>query len=102
MHFHASTCWASRRRPDVPGRPGRTVDAMSASAALPNTAAVAAAAAGAQHRLAEFLAAERRRWVGVDPDLAAVVDAVTDLVEAGGKRLRPACCYWAFVGAGGE
>jgi geranylgeranyl diphosphate synthase type I len=75
---------------------------MSAPAALPNTAAVAVAAAGAEKRLSAFLGAERRRWVGVDPDLAAVVDAVADLVDAGGKRLRPACCHWAYVGAGGD
>jgi geranylgeranyl diphosphate synthase, type I len=64
--------------------------------------AVTVAATGAEKRLTAFLDAERRRWLAVDPDLASVVDAVVDLVDAGGKRLRPACCHWAYVGAGGD
>jgi geranylgeranyl diphosphate synthase type I len=38
----------------------------------------------------------------VDPDLAEPLDALRRLVLAGGKRLRPAFCHWAFVGAGGD
>jgi geranylgeranyl diphosphate synthase, type I len=34
------------------------------------------------------------------PDCAPLVDHVSDLV-AGGKRLRPAFCYWGWRGAGG-
>jgi geranylgeranyl diphosphate synthase type I len=41
------------------------------------------------------------RWSAVDPDLAQPLDALRSLVLAGGKRLRPAFCHWAFVGAGG-
>jgi geranylgeranyl diphosphate synthase, type I len=53
-------------------------------------------------RLAEFLAAERERWVRLDPELADPVDEVHRLVMSGGKRLRPAFCHWGFVGAGGD
>jgi geranylgeranyl diphosphate synthase type I len=52
-------------------------------------------------RLRLLLAAERQRWNGVNPALGAVVDAIDSLIEAGGKRLRPALCYWAYIGSGG-
>ena len=53
-------------------------------------------------RLADLLGAERRRWAEVDPDLDAPFVALGSLVLSGGKRLRPAFCHWAFVGAGGD
>ncbi len=53
-------------------------------------------------RLAELLEGEIGRWSAVDPDLAAPFDALRSYVLAGGKRLRPAFCFWAFVGAGGD
>jgi geranylgeranyl diphosphate synthase type I len=37
---------------------------------------------------------------GISEELSPLTDALTDLV-AGGKRLRPAFCYWGFRGAGG-
>lgn len=37
----------------------------------------------------------------VSVDLAPMVDALTALL-AGGKRLRPAFCYWGWRGAGGQ
>jgi len=49
-----------------------------------------------------FLDAERTRWSAVDPDLDAPLRALQDFVGAGGKRLRPAFCYWSFVGGGGD
>ncbi len=53
-------------------------------------------------RLDTFLAGEAQRWAGLDPDLLEPVEAIRRLVLAGGKRLRPAFCYWAFVGSGGD
>src|SRR5688500_10955173 len=53
-------------------------------------------------RLDLLLAEEISRWRAVDPDLAAPLTSLRDLVLAGGKRLRPAFCHWAFVGAGGD
>ncbi|MER5769510.1 polyprenyl synthetase family protein [Streptomyces sp. NPDC001985] len=53
-------------------------------------------------RLTAFLAAERLRWAAVDDRGAVPVDAVTSLVAAGGKRLRPAFCVAGFLSAGGD
>src|SRR3954454_21851506 len=53
-------------------------------------------------RMRTLLDAEQARWTAVDAELAAPLDALADLVLAGGKRLRPAFCHWAFVGAGGD
>ncbi len=53
-------------------------------------------------RVARLLDAELERWSEVDADLAEPFAALRDLVLAGGKRLRPAFCHWAFVGAGGS
>ena len=53
-------------------------------------------------RLRALLDAERSRWAAVDADLVPPLDALAELLLAGGKRLRPAFCHWAFVGAGGD
>jgi geranylgeranyl diphosphate synthase, type I len=53
-------------------------------------------------RLAHLFDAEIGRWRSVDPTLVEPLDALRRFVEAGGKRLRPAFCHWAFVGAGGD
>jgi geranylgeranyl diphosphate synthase, type I len=55
-----------------------------------------------EERLIALLDAEQTRWVAIDPDLAAPLGAIRDLVGSGGKRLRPAFCHWGFVGAGGS
>lgn len=76
--------------------PTDTVRSSEAPAALTEVAAPVEA------RLAQMLAGETARWIAVDPDLAAPLDALTRFVLNGGKRLRPAFCHWAFVGAGGD
>jgi geranylgeranyl diphosphate synthase type I len=53
-------------------------------------------------RITEVLAADTARWAAVDPDLGEPLDSLRRLVLAGGKRLRPAFCFLAFVGVGGE
>ena len=55
-----------------------------------------------ESRLSEFLQDEQDRWFGLDSDLNVPLGELTRLVSAGGKRLRPAFCYLAFVGAGGD
>ena len=59
-------------------------------------------AARVDKRLEALLAVERERWARVDADLVPPIDEIARLVLAGGKRLRPAFCFWSFVGAGGN
>jgi geranylgeranyl diphosphate synthase type I len=53
-------------------------------------------------RITDLLDAEVTRWGEVDADLVPPLEALRGLVTSGGKRLRPAFCHWAFVGAGGD
>jgi len=50
--------------------------------------------------LDDFLARQRAVLAGIDEDLLPGLDAISDLL-AGGKRLRPAFCYWGWRAAGG-
>jgi geranylgeranyl diphosphate synthase, type I len=68
----------------------------------PSPPGLLAVAARVEARLDAVLAAEVDRWSALDPDLAAPLQALASLVGSGGKRLRPAFCHWAFVGAGGD
>ncbi|MCW2608628.1 MAG: polyprenyl synthetase [Frankiales bacterium] len=53
-----------------------------------------------QKALDAFVGGQLPRLDRVSAELAPLTDALTDLV-AGGKRLRPAFCYWGYRGAGG-
>ena len=53
-------------------------------------------------RILSLLDAELARWTAVDTQLAEPLGALRNLIAAGGKRLRPAFCHWAFVGVGGD
>ena len=53
-------------------------------------------------RILGVLDVELARWRAVDPELAEPLGSLRALIAAGGKRLRPAFCHWAFVGAGGN
>ena len=59
-------------------------------------------AARVDGRLRDLLDAEAARWRTVDPALVEPLEALRHLVDAGGKRLRPAFCHWGFVAAGGD
>jgi geranylgeranyl diphosphate synthase type I len=50
--------------------------------------------------LEEFLARQVSALAEVSPDCHELVDSVVSLMR-GGKRLRPAFCYWGWRGAGG-
>jgi geranylgeranyl diphosphate synthase, type I len=50
--------------------------------------------------LDDFIAVQVPRLDAVSDDLAVFADTLTDLL-AGGKRLRPAFCYWGWRAAGG-
>jgi len=47
-----------------------------------------------------FLARQADVLDGVSPECGPLVESVADLMR-GGKRLRPAFCYWGWRGAGG-
>ena len=53
-------------------------------------------------RLDTLLSAEEQRWGEMSADLIRPITEIRRLVMAGGKRLRPAFCYWGFIGAGGD
>jgi geranylgeranyl diphosphate synthase type I len=55
-----------------------------------------------ERRIIDLLDKELVRWAAVDPALGAPLASLRELVLAGGKRLRPAFCHWAYVGAGGD
>jgi geranylgeranyl diphosphate synthase type I len=56
--------------------------------------------AGVRHVLDDFLERQRRSLAAVGEELMPVFDVVAGLL-AGGKRLRPAFCYWGWRAAGG-
>jgi len=53
-------------------------------------------------RLRAVIDEEAERWSAIDPDLEAPMRSLGRLVLGGGKRLRPAFCHWAYVGAGAD
>ena len=59
-------------------------------------------ASAVEARIDEFLSAEVERWKAIHPDLAEPLMLLRTNILSGGKRLRPAFCHWAFVGAGGD
>lgn len=73
---------------------------------VPRTAAappsLGAIAQRVEARVQGVLDDELARWSAVDAELVEPFEALRELVLAGGKRLRPAFCHWAFVGAGGD
>jgi len=51
--------------------------------------------------LRAFLKARRQELEWIDPRATEPIREVIRLFEAGGKRIRPAFCYWGFRAAGG-
>ncbi|WP_245984079.1 polyprenyl synthetase family protein [Streptomyces tateyamensis] len=51
--------------------------------------------------LARFMAGQHALLATISPDLVAAADALREFLLDGGKRLRPAFCYWGWRGAGG-
>ncbi len=56
---------------------------------------------GVSDALAAFLARQRGVLADIGADVLPSLDAISSLL-AGGKRLRPAFCYWGWRAAGGE
>ena len=69
------------------------------TAAFPE--ALAPVADRVEQRIDALLTAEIDRWNAVDPALVDPFRALQEFVTAGGKRLQPAFCACAYVGAGG-
>ncbi len=88
------------RRPPVGFFSTMAVPPTSNAVAVPPS--LARVAELVEARLTTVLDDETDRWTAMTADLAAPLDALRSLVMAGGKRLRPAFCYWGFVGAGGD
>jgi geranylgeranyl diphosphate synthase type I len=65
-------------------------------------APVARVAALVEARVLGLLDAETERWRTVASDLVPPLASLRALVASGGKRLRPAFCHCAYVGAGGD
>lgn len=63
---------------------------------------LATIATGVEQRLKTLFEIEIDRWAKVDPELEPPLTCLGELTLSGGKRLRPAFCHWAFVGAGGD
>lgn len=61
----------------------------------------AAFRADVQAALDVFMRSHATTIADISPELIPTTDALHGLL-AGGKRLRPACCYWGYVGAGGD
>ncbi len=59
-------------------------------------------ASAVDQRITLLLDGDARRWRSVDQQLSAPLADLRKVVLSGGKRLRPAFCYWAFLGAGGR
>ncbi len=47
-----------------------------------------------------FLASQREELAGVDPEGGLLIDELRRVIAGGGKRLRPAFCYWGHRAAG--
>ena len=59
-------------------------------------------ASAVESRIESFLSTEVERWKAIHPDLAEPLLLLRANILTGGKRIRPAFCHWAFVGAGGD
>jgi len=70
--------------------------------AVPTPPSLQQVATLVEARLTALFDGELARWTELTPDLAAPLESLRALVMAGGKRLRPAFCFWGFVGAGGD
>jgi geranylgeranyl diphosphate synthase type I len=85
--------------PRVNGRPGRW-DTAGVSE-RERAEALARVRREVDEVLARFLADRRAELAGLDPDAVPLADEIVRVVRAGGKRIRPALCVWAFRAAGG-
>ena len=74
---------------------------MSTEGAAVISDALRAPRARIDEALRAFLDEERSRVQAIEPRAIAVLDETERLIRAGGKRLRPAFCFWGYRAAGG-
>ncbi|MFI6350282.1 polyprenyl synthetase family protein [Streptomyces sp. NPDC050560] len=55
-----------------------------------------------EDRLRSFLAVERDMWAEVHERAVAPIDALSELIASGGKRIRPAYCITGYLAVGGD
>ncbi|MBI2238017.1 MAG: polyprenyl synthetase family protein [Actinobacteria bacterium] len=68
---------------------------------LAPTPSLDAVRARVEEALRAFLEGQRAEVAAIDPGAVPLLDELTRLISSGGKRLRPAFCYWGFRAAGG-
>ena len=80
-----------------------SVPTRDRTAPAPPSTAIEAVRGPVDLELERFLGDRRAELAGMDPSAVALVDELVRLIRAGGKRVRPALCFWAFrAGGGGE
>jgi geranylgeranyl diphosphate synthase type I len=65
-------------------------------------AALSGVADQVEARMLALVDDEVERWSAIDADLAEPLASLRSIIVAGGKRLRPAFCYCAYIGAGAD
>lgn len=55
-----------------------------------------------ERRIRDFLAVERQRRREVDARAGVPIDALSELIGSGGKRVRPSFCIAGYLAAGGD
>lgn len=74
---------------------------MSTEARVELPAAVSVVVGPVTERVKRALDEHLGGWIDIDPALELPLSSIRRLVMSGGKRLRPAFCYWGFRAAGG-
>src|ERR1039457_1848271 len=82
-------------------RPGLPRGAVSLAIMTSGDATLGYIQGQVEQALKDFLQRQRPVLLGASDELLPGLDALSALL-AGGKRLRPAFCYWGWRGAGGE
>jgi len=89
------TVWPSQAS-DADSSPGGPAGGAFGETALDSISTAVA------HRIARFVDAQVAELQALDPALERLGAAIADLVDAGGKRLRPAFVYWGHRATGAD
>ncbi|WP_020573410.1 polyprenyl synthetase family protein [Actinopolymorpha alba] len=89
------------RHTDSGAATGLDLPGLAGVPALADLAGLGGLRARVDQALEEFLRERAAELQSIDAELDTQREIITDSV-AGGKRLRPAFCYWGWRGAGGD